>query len=45
MDGSGNWEKCKLMLVRAAGGHMLQFYYPPKVPTVGPVSCGSEYGR
>lgn len=31
MDGSGNWEKCKLMLVRAAGGYMLQFYSPPKV--------------
>jgi hypothetical protein len=31
MDGSGNWEKCKLVLVRAAGGYMLQFYSPPKV--------------
>jgi hypothetical protein len=31
MDGSGSWEKCKLLLVKAAGGYMLQFYAPPKV--------------
>ena len=31
MDGNSSWEKCKLLLVKAAGGHMLQFYAPPKV--------------
>ncbi len=34
MDGSGSWEKCKLLLVKAAGGYMLQFYAPPKVSMI-----------
>ena len=31
MDGGSNWEKCKLMLVKAAGGFMLEFFSPPKM--------------
>jgi len=31
MDGNSNWEKCKLMLVKAAGGYMLEFFSPPKM--------------
>ena len=31
MDGSSNWEKCKMMLVKAAGGYMLEFFSPPKM--------------
>ena len=31
-DGSPqNWEKCRLVLVRTAGGYLLEFYIPPKV--------------
>ena len=32
--GSGckpRWTKCKMLLIRAAGGCMLEFYVPPKV--------------
>ena len=25
------WQKCKLVLARAPGGYMLEFYIPPKV--------------
>ncbi len=25
------WEKCRLVLMKATGGHMLEFYTPPKV--------------
>lgn len=28
------WEKCKLALVKMAGGYMLEFYSPPKAPKV-----------
>jgi len=33
MDGDGiqQWDKCKLVLVKTAGGFMLEFYSPPKV--------------
>jgi len=31
MDGNSNWEKCKMMLVKAAGGYMLEFFSPPKL--------------
>lgn len=31
MDGNSNWEKCKMMLVKAAGGYMLEFFSPPKM--------------
>ncbi|KAL1501314.1 hypothetical protein ABEB36_006658 [Hypothenemus hampei] len=30
--GPPKWEKCKLQLVRATGGYMLEFYSPPKNP-------------
>lgn len=26
------WQKCRLVLARAPGGYMLEFYIPPKVP-------------
>ena len=34
MDGGGGkpcWEKCRVAIVRAAGGHMIEFFIPPKV--------------
>ena len=33
MDGGGKpcWEKCRVAIVRAAGGHMIEFFIPPKV--------------
>lgn len=31
MDGNSNWEKSKMVLVKAAGGFMLEFFSPPKV--------------
>lgn len=30
-EGKPKWEKCKIVLVKAAGGHMLELYSPPKV--------------
>ena len=29
--GRTRWEKCRLVLMKATGGHMLEFYTPPKV--------------
>lgn len=29
------WEKCRLALIKTAGGYMLQFYSPPKSTQVG----------
>lgn len=36
-DQAGNykWEKCRLALVKAVGGYMLEFYSPPKSQKVG----------
>ena len=31
MDGKPCWEKCRVAIVRAAGGHMIEFFVPPKV--------------
>ena len=31
MDGKPCWEKCRVAIVRAAGGHMIEFFIPPKV--------------
>ena len=31
MDGSSKWEKSKMVLVKATGGFMLEFYCPPKM--------------
>jgi hypothetical protein len=31
LDGKPCWEKCRVTLVKAAGGHMLEFFVPPKV--------------
>jgi len=31
MDGNSLWEKCRLVLLKAAGGYMLEFYSPPKL--------------
>lgn len=33
-DGKPRWEKCRLSLVRASGGHILEFFAPPKVRQV-----------
>ncbi|XP_064549255.1 SH2B adapter protein 2 isoform X1 [Drosophila montana] len=30
--GTQKWEKCRLALVKAVGGYMLEFYTPPKAP-------------
>ena len=30
MDGSSKWEKAKMVLVKATGGYMIEFYCPPK---------------
>lgn len=30
LDGTQKWEKCRLCLVKAVGGYMLEFYSPPK---------------
>ncbi|XP_030758098.1 SH2B adapter protein 1 isoform X2 [Sitophilus oryzae] len=30
--GTPKWEKCRLQLVKATGGYMLEFYSPPKNP-------------
>lgn len=30
IDGTQKWEKCRLALVKAIGGYMLEFYSPPK---------------
>lgn len=32
--GTPKWEKCRLQLVKATGGYMLEFYSPPKNPKV-----------
>ena len=29
--GQTKWEKCRLVLIKTTGGHMLEFYTPPKV--------------
>ena len=31
MEGNSNWERCRMLLVKAAGGFMLEFYSPPKM--------------
>ena len=31
MDGSSKWEKSKMVLVKATGGFMIEFYSPPKM--------------
>lgn len=33
--GTQKWEKCRLCLVKAVGGFMLEFYMPPKAAKVG----------
>ena len=37
MDGSSKWEKSKMVLVKATGGFMIEFYCPPKMsrPRIG----------
>ena len=30
-NGRPEWEKCRLVLIKTTGGHMLEFYTPPKV--------------
>ena len=30
LDTPGSWEKCRMTLVKAAGGFMLEFFSPPK---------------
>ena len=32
--GRTRWEKCRLVLMKATGGHMLEFYTPPKVTLI-----------
>lgn len=32
--GTQKWEKCRLALVKAVGGYMLEFYMPPKAAKV-----------
>ena len=32
LDEKPQWEKCKLRLVKASGGFLLEFFAPPKVP-------------
>lgn len=32
--GPPKWERCRLQLVKATGGYMLEFYSPPKNPKV-----------
>lgn len=32
--GTQKWEKCRLRLVKAVGGFMLEFYMPPKAAKV-----------
>ncbi|XP_014671271.1 PREDICTED: SH2B adapter protein 2-like [Priapulus caudatus] len=40
-DGKAKWEKCRLMLVKTAGGYMLEFYTPLKPNSKTPaLSCG-----
>lgn len=34
--GPPKWEKCRLALVKAVGGYMLEFYSPPKSTKVNP---------
>jgi len=34
MDGKPQWEKCKLRLVKASGGYLLEFFVPPKVCSI-----------
>ena len=31
LDEKPRWEKCKLRLVKASGGFLLEFFVPPKV--------------
>ena len=31
MEGNSNWERCRMLLVKAAAGFMLEFYSPPKM--------------
>lgn len=33
--GPPKWERCRLALVKAVGGYMLEFYSPPKSTKVG----------
>lgn len=37
--GTQKWEKCRLALVKAVGGYMLEFYMPPKAAKVGSKQC------
>ena len=32
--GTQKWEKCRLVLVKAVGGYMLEFYMPPRAAKV-----------
>jgi len=38
LDEKPRWEKCKLRLVKASGGFLLEFFAPPKV------KAGKTYG-
>lgn len=31
VEGKARWERCRLLLMKTAGGYMLEFYTPPKV--------------
>ena len=31
LDDKPDWQKCKLRLVKASGGYLLEFFSPPKV--------------
>jgi SH2B adaptor protein 1/3 len=37
--GPPKWEKCRLALVKAVGGYMLEFYSPPKSTKVSQHFC------
>jgi len=43
-NGQAKWDKCRLALLKTAGGDLLEFYSPPKVSRVGTTSlldlCG-----
>jgi hypothetical protein len=34
LDEKPQWEKCKIRLVRASGGYLLEFFAPPKARSV-----------
>lgn len=37
--GTQKWEKCRLVLVKAVGGYMLEFYMPPRAAKVLCIIC------